>query len=523
MAGPPAEPAQAGLRILEVGGNAVDAAAAAALVESAVNPNVSGLGGSGAMVIYLAERERCTVIDYNTRAPAAVGRDALCPCLDAMAPNRRARLREAGWDAHQLMLVPGCVAGLHLAVTKYGRLPWSQVVAPAIECLRGGLHIHERLAAELHGLLGPLTDAERRGLVGDGPLPKLGERLRLEPFLELFERLADRGPTDFYMGATAERLTGRIRSRGGSLSEADLAEYEALKVQPIHVSYRGYDIYTPPPTLGGVSVLQALNLLEGRDMASAPHGSVRWADALVRAYRLVWRDRLARLGDTETARADAEHMLSDAYAAELRPQADRLDPSAPAAGWRGGPGTIHVSAGDREGNMVALTQSLIGGGHMVPELGLIVNQALIMFDPRPDHPNAPGPGKRPLVNMSPVVITKRGRPLFALGAPGARHIISAVSQIITNLLDYDMDPTDALAAPRIHCEADGPVLVEACAHESVAAGLAAIGHDVHVVDRVAALGHVVHANTADGRLAGATDLRTSRSQWAGRIGTVAGQ
>jgi len=509
--------------MLEAGGNAVDAAAAAALVESAVNPNVSGLGGSGAMVIHLAEQERCTVIDYNTRAPAAVGRDALYPCLDAMVPNRRARLREAGWDAHRLMLVPGCVAGLHLAVTKYGRLPWSRVVAPAIECLRDGLCIHERLAAELPCLLGPLTDVERRHLVGDGPMPRLGERLRLEPFLELFERVAAEGAAGFYTGATAQRLVARVRSHAGRLSEADLAEYEPLEVEPIHVSYRGYDVYTAPPTLGGVSVLQALNVLEGRDMTSAPHGSVRWADALARAYRLVWRDRLARLGDTEPGRADAEHMLSKAHAAELRQEADRLDPAAPAASWAGGPGTIHVSAGDGEGNMVALTQSLIGGGHMAPELGLIMNQALIMFDPRPDHPNAPGPGKRPLVNMSPVIITKGGLPRFALGAPGARHIISAVSQIITNLIDYGMGPRDAIAAPRIHCEADGPVLVEACAHESVAAGLAATGHDVQIVDRVAALGHIVCLDRANGRLAGATDVRKSRSQWAGRIGTVAGQ
>jgi len=157
----------------------------------------------------------------------------------------------------------------------------------------------------------------------------------------------------------------------------------------------------------------------------------------------------------------------------------------------------------------------------VPELGLLMNQALIMFDPRPGHPNCPGPRKQPLVNMSPTLILKDGRPLFALGAPGARHILSAVSQMIVNLADFGMSLTEAIAAPRVHCEAHGPVLVEACAGDSVGPGLVAAGYDVQVVNAIAALGHIVGFDAPSRGLVGATDPRPSRSQWDGQLGTVA--
>lgn len=508
--------------MLQDGGNAVDAAVAAALVESAVNPNVSGLGGSGGMVIYLAGEQRCLAIDYNTRAPESTHEQALASVLDALTPDRRRRLLDAGWSPYQLMLVPGCIAGLDLAVRKYGRKAWRDVAAPALEALDGGLYVHERLARELPGLIKRAPDDETRGqLTIDGRTPRLGERLPLRPFVELFEHVADQGADVFYQGTIADRLVGAIEKRAGALCRDDFASYCPREVEPLKVSYRGYDVCTCPLTLGGASVLQMLNVLEGYDLAELKPNTPGWAELLAQVYRLVWRDRLDLLGDPEKATVDVARLLSKDYAAQLRAECPAAGAATRPTDWRGGPGTIHISAADREGNMVALTQSLIGGGAFVRELGLLMNQALIMFDPRPTHPNCPGPRKQPLVNMSPTLILKQGRPLFALGAPGARHILSAVSQIVVNLTDFGMSLTEAIVAPRVHCEADGPVLVEACVDGSVRPALEADGYGVEVVDAIGALGHIVGFDGPSRRLMGATDQRDSRSQWDGQLGTVA--
>ena len=500
-AGPPSAPAEAGIRMIKEGGNAIDAAVAAALVESAVNPNVSGLGGSGGMVIYVADECRCTAIDYNTRAPARTHDRVFDGVLDALSPDRRQRVRHAGWTPYQLMLVPGCVSGLELAVERYGRKTWREVVAPALDSLDGGLQVHERLVRELPGLIARCeTDEARSLLTVDGREPRLGERLPLRPFVRVFEALASDGSEAFYRGPIAHELVHRVEAHDGLLSEDDLTAYSAREVEPITVSYRGYDVLTCPLALGGISVLQALEVLQGQDLRSLLPDTPDWASLLVQTYRRVWRDRLTRLGD---------------------PDQGEIGQAPPTPVWRGGPGTIHISAADGEGNMVALTQSLIGGGHFVPELGLIMNQALIMFDPRPSHPNCPGPRKQPLVNMSPVLILREGRPMFALGAPGARHIISAVSQMIGNLIDFKMGLSEAIAAPRVHCEEVGPVLVETCAADAIPRSLRDAGHHVETVGRVAALGHIVQVDQQNDRLIGASDPRESRSQWDGQVGTVA--
>ena len=499
-AGPPAEPAEAGIRMIREGGNAIDAAVAAALVESAVNPNVSGLGGSGGMVIYLADERRCTAIDYNTRAPAKTHDRVFDGVLDSLSPDRTRRLRDAAWNPYQLMLVPGCASGLELAVKRYGRKTWSEVVAPALESIHDGLQVHERLARELPGLIAKREADEARSLLTiDARAPRLGERLPLKPFLRVFKELASHGSEGFYRGPIARQLVQSVEAHRGALSAGDLAEYSAREVEPIQMSYRGYDVLTCPLALGGISVLQTLELLQAHDLRALSADTPEWADLLVQTYREVWRYRLSQLGD---------------------PDCVQTSQAAPTPGWRGGPGTIHISAADGEGNMVALTQSLIGGGHFVPELGLIVNQAMIMFDPRPGHPNCPGPRKQPLVNMSPVLILKDGQPAFALGAPGARHIISAVSQMIVNLIDFKMGPTEAIAAPRVHCEDIGSVLVETCTAAPIGRSLSDAGHNVEIVERVAALGHIVQVDRQNDRLTGATDPRGSRSQWDGRVGTV---
>jgi len=288
------------------------------------------------MVVYLAKEQRCLAIDYNTRAPAHTHERAFAPVLDSLARDRTRRLLDAGWNPCQLMIVPGCLAGLELAVCKYGRKTWREVAAPALEALDGGLYVHERLARELPGLIKRAPDDEaRRLLTIDGRAPRLGERLPLRPFVELFEHVADHGPDVFYRGAIADRLVEAIGQHAGFLSRDDMASYCPREVEPLTVSYRGYDVRTCPLTLGGASVLQMLNVLEGYDVAQLEPNTAEWAKLLAQVYRLVWRDRLELLGDPEHAAVAMERLLSKDYAAQLRARGQAHGPAPRPAG---GPG-----------------------------------------------------------------------------------------------------------------------------------------------------------------------------------------
>jgi len=350
---------EAGLSMMAQGGNAVDAAVCAALMESTVAPTENGLGGyGGSMVIHLASTGRTVAIDYNTRAPGGTSPETLCEVRRAVdvPPAERRPLTARGYG-YKMICVPGTLAGLALAHQRYGRRPWPDVVKPALEAAEAGLlvdgHIAGAVRAGRDGL--SLVPEAVQLLMPQGRPPEPGERLPMPGFARLLRGIAEDGPEAFYRGEVAGKIASHIQELGGFLSADDLERYEAREVEPLRIVYRGLEVFTSPPANGGITVLQILKILERFDISKYERDPAGLIDLMIAVYRLAWRDRLNLLGDPAFVRVDSAQILSDEYAREL---AGRIEPP-PAEGARPEPthGTIHVSTMDREGNMAALTQT----------------------------------------------------------------------------------------------------------------------------------------------------------------------
>ena len=501
--------ADAGLAMLRDGGNAVDAAVAAAATECAVAPADNGFGGyGGSMMIYLAEEDRRIAVDYNTRAPeAADNRYFECALDETDERHIGHRLRDLDWSGYRLIGVPGTVAGLGLALTRFGTKSWREALQPAIDAIAHGVEVNPTLRGSIRsGLEGILASDEAQGnLLRNGKVPEVGDVVPMASFRRFVQRLADEGPGAFYDGPMTESIVSHVRDHGGILSRDDLAGYEAREVTPLTVTYRGHAVCTTPLANGGASVLQILNLLEGFDVASLREKPLEYIDLLISTYRLAWQDRLSFFGDPAQIHVDIDRVLSKAYSGETRAKL-------PPRKWEDGSNsTIHVSAIDGNGNMAALTQTMGGGMpgslNFVPELGLILNHGMVLFDPRPDSANGVAPGKQPLNNMCPTLIFRKRQPMYSLGSPGARKIVSAVTQMIVNLIDFGLGVSESIARPRLHCEDAGPIEVERSFPEEVRAELEKRGRRIELVGKVAGPAHAIRIEN-DG-LTGATDPRGS--------------
>jgi len=493
--------AEAGVEILKSGGSAIDAAVATALAECVSAPADNGFGGyGGSMIIYLAREGRVAAIDYNTRAPMGVDAESFNSAGEgeACVHPPGALLKRRGWNGWSLIGVPGTVAGLNLALERFGTKSWREVFQPALRLVRNGVVVNDALQRVIRNGAGTLDAEARAELMPEGRVPEVGEVLPMRRFQQAVEMLCEEGAEAFYRGRIARAIVERIRQRGGVMTLDDMARYEAREVQPISARFLEYEIFTTPPANGGLSVLQALMLFE-RAKQRVPE----FYEALVRIYRVVWRERLSRLGDG----ADAAAMLAQSHIEAL---AAELGKERSTDGWRDSSrGTIHISVADAEGNMVALTQTM-GGGlpeslNFVPEVGLILNHGVTLFEPRREKPNSLAPWKQPLNNMCPTLVMRDGEPLYALGSPGARRIISAVSQIIILLLHSGMTMKEAIEAPRIHCEESGAVLIEKSVPHDAMRRISVVGGEVKLVDEIAGPAHAV-GRVGDG-LCGATDFR----------------
>jgi len=502
--------ADAGLKMLREGGNAIDAAVAAAATECAIAPADNGFGGyGGSMMIYLAKENRKVGIDYNTRAPAEADERYFVPALRRLRGHIGHAVKKLGWTGYRLLGVPGTAAGLALALERFGTKAWREIMRPALDATTEGVEANKTFSrAVRNGLecIKPSREAQKNLLLNGWP-PEPDERAPMPSFRRFLERLADEGPESFYRGAIAKTIITHVQEHGGILAEEDLAEYQAREVNPLKTTYRGHEVFTTPLANGGATVLQILNLLGGFDVASLRDKPGEYADLLINLFRLAWRDRLTLLGDPEQTNVDIDRMLSKAYSGELRAKL-------PHKRWEDGSNsTIHISTADGDGNMVALTQTMGGGMpgslNFVPELGLIMNHGLVLFDPRPGTANCVGPRKQPLNNMCPTLIFRKSKPLYTLGSPGARRIISALTQIIVNLLDFDMGVTDALARPRLHGEDAGSILVEKAFSEDVRAQLSERGHKIETIEQVAGPAHAIRIEAETRELRGGTDPRGS--------------
>lgn len=447
------EGARAGNEVLAAGGNAVDAVVCAALVAGVVAVPSTGIGGYGGHLVVGRPDGRVSAIDFNTTAPAAMTPDFFVG---------KPAAQNHGWLASG---VPGVLAGLQLALDSFGTKTFPQVVKPAIRYGRDGFPISKGLGTAIRTASKQFaTDAGSAKLffANGKPLGE-GDRFRNPDLADMLETLAVNGRVDaFYRGPIAEKIAAAFRAKGGLVTTDDLAAYRAVEVAPLSVEWNGFTVHTPPPTAGGLTVLEALNILK------ALGSDAKGTRARVEVLRLAWADRLERLGDPKHADVPVRLLLSPDYAQGcadgLRTVLRANKPVEPHTANKPTGGTIHLTAADRSGMMAALTfthGNAFGAQVSVPGLGLVLGHGMSRFDSTPRRPNSPGPGKRPLHNMCPTVVSKDGVPLLALGATGGRKIPNTLFDVLAYRIGEGRPLADAVKAPRMHTEGDTTLTLEA--------------------------------------------------------------
>lgn len=509
----------AGMEVLAKGGNAFDAAIAVSATLGLVEPESSGLGGGGFMLLRVAGENRDVFIDARERAPLAATRDMF---LDAEGKANR----DLSVNGALAAGIPGLPAGLDHLAKKYGRLPLSQSLAPAIRLAREGWRFGPKNSA----FLGYRRDVIARSpaasklFLREGKVPEEGTLMRNEDYARTLERLAAQGADGFYRGDFARRLVRGVRDAGGIWTERDLAQYAVVEREPLRIRHRGFDIITaPPPSSGGVALATMLKVLEGYDYPRL--GKTERSHLFIEAMRRAYRDRALYLGDPDFVQAPVDMLVSDAYAAGLRASIhparatpSDLLPGVDAQPLR--PDTSHFSVIDTQGNLVAVTQTVnlpYGNALVVPGTGFLLNNEMDDFSVKPGVPNAFGlvgddanaiaPGKRPLSSMTPSFLVGPER-TAVIGTPGGSRIITMVLLGLVELMQGEGAQATA-AAPRFHHQyLPDVVLAEADAFtpEEIAA-LEAMGHDVQTAERTWGNMQVVLWNHQNGEVEAGTDPR----------------
>jgi gamma-glutamyltranspeptidase/glutathione hydrolase len=457
-----------GVEILQGGGNAVDAAVAVGFALAVTLPRAGNIGGGGFMLIHLAKGHKTIAIDYRETAPAAATREMFLDA-DGNADPKKSR------DSGLAVGVPGTVAGLALAHAKYGSGNFSlaDLIRPAIRLAHDGIPVDDDLADSLPRAkerLARSPAAARIFLKSDGSARARGDTLYQSDLGYTLEAIAQKGPSAFYEGATADRIVASVQRAGGVMTREDLAGYRAVEREPVRGSYRGYDILSmPPPSSGGVHLIELLNILEGFPLRETGAGAAATLHPMIEAMKLAYADRAAYLGDPDFVHVPVAGLISKDYAERQRAKID-LEHAKPAREIRPGepPGaesnnTTHFSVVDRFGNAVANTYTLnfsYGLGMVADGTGVLLNNELDDFAAKAGVPNAyglvggdanaPGPRKRPLSSMSPTIVLKDGKPFLVTGSPGGSRIITTVLQVIVNVIDHGMNVAEAVVAPRIH-------------------------------------------------------------------------
>jgi gamma-glutamyltranspeptidase / glutathione hydrolase len=523
--------AQIGADVLRRGGNAVDAAVATGFAMAVTYPRAGNIGGGGFMVIHSAARGEDVAIDYRETAPAAMTRDIFLG-TDGKPDNAKSR------DSALGIGVPGTVAGLTLALEKYGsgKFTLGELLKPAIDLARDGFVIADDLADTLASgqrRLARWPSATKIFSSADGKPLRDGDRLVQADLAATLSAISEQGPRGFYEGPVAEKLVKAVVDAGGIMATEDLKSYQAVIRTPVRGTYRGYDIVSmPQPSSGGTVLLETLNILEGFPMDEMKQGSAPSLHVMIEAMKRAYADRARYLGDPSFISAPIATLIAKDYGAKQRasidlgratPWTDALSATPP----REGSNTTHYSVVDSYGNAVSNTYTLnfpYGVGLVAEGTGVLLNNELDDFTAAPGASNAfglvgfeanlPGPGKRPLSSMSPTIVLKDGKPVLVTGSPGGSRIISAVLQVIVNVLDYRMDVAAAVAAPRLHHQwLPDEVRIERGFPEDTIAALRAMGHQV--VEPLGQTSANSIAVTPNGLL-GAPDPRTRGAEAAGQ-------
>jgi gamma-glutamyltranspeptidase/glutathione hydrolase len=455
---------QVGVDILKKGGNAIDAAVAVGYAEAVVNPCCGNIGGGGFMTVHLADGKD-TFINFREMAPAAASANMY---LDAQGNIKKG----ASLYGYLAVGVPGTVMGLDHAQREYGKLTRAQVMAPAIKLARQGFVLTRADTDILDTKTAKFKDqpdVAKIFLRKDGTPLQPGDRLVQKDLANMLEAISKRGPDAFYKGKIPAAVEAASKKGGGIITAADFANYKVTETAPVTCSYRGYKfVSAPPPSSGGVTLCETLNILEGYDLKSMGFNSAASIHYLTEAMRHAYMDRNTFLGDPAFVKNPVDRLLSKSYAADIRKkiEADKATPSSqvqPGMEPHEKPETTHYSIVDKDGNAVSTTYTingLFGSIEIAPGTGFFLNDEMDDFTSKVGEKNMYGlvqgsknaiaPGKRPLSSMSPSLITKDGKTFMVLGSPGGSRIITITLETALNVIDYGMPPQEAVNAPRIH-------------------------------------------------------------------------
>jgi gamma-glutamyltranspeptidase/glutathione hydrolase len=516
--------AEAGLAILKNGGNAVDAAVAAALMEAVVAPSSCGIGGyGGCMVIYWAREQKAVSLNFNSVAPMTATPEMFVGKGNA---NKLGALAVG---------VPATLRGLETAVKKFGKKSWAEVIAPAQEVAERGVVVSKAMANNVNSFAArmekfPVTAAM---LMPNQRPPLEGETVRLPELAQSLRLIARDGADVFYEGELAQRIVDYLQSQSGLLTMKDLQPYQPTLSQPLQTAFHDATLFTPPLPAGGASALQTLRVLERMPLPFQPTGG--YFHYLIQTFKFIWRERLTLMGDPAFVDVPMQQMLSDERADEIAERVmsgiepPSLQPDEDASC------TTHVCAADAEGNWVSLTHThgeSFGSMVTVPGTGILLGHGMSRFEVTPGRANSVAPGKQPLHNMCPTFICKSSdsshhrhserseescREILrsaqndsgkaVLGLPGGRRIVNVIAQMVVNLIQFDMNVADAIAAPRLHCEGSEPIQVEDKMPQATIEALRQRMHDIQLVSGVGGSASGIVWDAATQRVEGAADPR----------------
>lgn len=456
------EAAEAGAKVLMQGGNAVDAAMTAALVQGVVDPQMTGIAGFGNCQLYLPAKGVHTCIDFHGKTPLAATADMWEDRLESETRDGfgfvlKDNVNDIGYQA---ITTPGSLMAYGQAIEQYGTLEWKDVCQPAIEFAKKGFAIRSKMHAwwndgAAYGRV-PVTDRLRFTESGrqlyfheNGALKHFGDHFTNPDLAQTLTRIADRGWRTFYEGDIAEEIAADMAAHGGLLSREDLAKYQTTVTDPLRGNYRGFDITTNHPPGGGVMLLEMLNILEHFDLAALGHNTTDYIRFVCEAMRAATADKEAHVGDPAFFEVPLERLISKPHAADIaarikrgeRMNVERYTPESK--------DTTHVAVKDAQGNCVTMTHSLgMPSGVITPGLGFMYNGCMGVFDPRPGRAGSIAPGKSRFSSLCPTMVFEGGEPLIILGAPGGTQIAMGVLQVLLNMLDFKMPVVEAVSAPR---------------------------------------------------------------------------
>jgi len=449
---------EAGLNCLKQGGNAVDAALTTAFALQVLLPAFSGIGGGGCALIWSQKEAKSCFVNYREAAPLKASPTMYPTLPDGGVPDRSNSI------GYRAVAVPGALAGESLILSRFGTMSLKEVMLPAIHYAESGYEVSRSLndvMTRASEKLRRFPSSSETFLRGSAPY-MVGERIVLKDLAQTLRHISDEGIDVFYKEEIGDAIVEDMKKNGGILTKKDLHAYKPMVMAPLCSTYRGYEIATAPPPFGGVALLEILHILEESDVSKGGHNTAENLGLLSEAMGLAYGDKIRYLGDPRFTKVPLRRLLSKKYAKVLSKRiASEVQYSLGSEPLHGG-STTHLTVVDAQRNVVAMTETIecyFGSGVTVPGTGILLNDEMHDFDPRPGCANSVRAGKQPASNQTPTMVSDKGRFLLGLGSAGGTRIISAVVQTISNILDHRLDVSRALSAPRIHCE-EGTVHVE---------------------------------------------------------------